>query len=267
MSKLENAPVGVFDSGVGGLSVFIEIEKKLPSESLIYFADSAHVPYGSKTPEFIRERSLKISEFLISKGAKAIVIACNTATAAAIGVLRKRWPQIPIIGMEPAVKPALAVTKKGIVGVIATVGTLKSAQFAALLDKFACQTQVILQPAPGLVECVENGELESATTRELVSSFVNPLLEKGADTLVLGCTHYPFLKKVIAEIAGPDVALIDTGAAVARQLEKRLLEVQMTVPANSPKLLSFYTSGNAEISTRIISLLLERDLRAEIANF
>ncbi len=267
MSELKNAPVGIFDSGVGGLSVLIEIEKRLPHESLLYFADSGHVPYGNKSPDFIRDRSLKISEFLISKGAKAIVIACNTATASAIGVLRKKWPDMPIIGMEPAVKPALAVTQKGIVGVLATVGTLKSAQFAALLDKFASKTKVVLQPAPGLVECVEAGNLNSQEVRELVKSFVVPLLDKGADTLVLGCTHYPFLKKIIAEIAGPNITLIDTGAAVARQLEKRLVEAHLLLSMNSSRFLEFYTSENPSHSALIVSSLLDRKVIVEKAVF
>jgi len=267
LSDPQNAPVGVFDSGVGGLSVLIEIEKRLPQQSLLYFADSGYVPYGNKSPDFIRDRSLRISEFLISKGAKAIVIACNTATASAIEVLRDKWPHIPVIGMEPAVKPALAVTKKGIVGVLATVGTLKSAQFAALLDKFASKTTVVLQPAPGLVECVEAGDLDGKKVRELVSSFVTPLLDKGADTLVLGCTHYPFLKKIIAEVAGPEVALIDTGAAVARQLEKKLQENHSVASPSALKNLSFYTSGYAPQSARIISLLLSRDFNVETAVF
>src|SRR5690606_6391302 len=162
----ENAPIGVFDSGVGGLSVLREIRLRLPRESLLYLADSGHVPYGEKSPEFIRERCRSIAAFLLGQGAKALVLACNTATAAGIAELRERYPQIPLVGMEPAVKPAARATRSGVVGVLATTGTLKSARFAALLDRFASDVRVVTQPCPGLVECVEAGELASARSEE-----------------------------------------------------------------------------------------------------
>ena len=221
------APVGVFDSGVGGLSVLGEIRALLPRESLLYVADSGHVPYGEKSPEFIRERSQRIAEFLLNQGAKALVLACNTATAAAISELRGRYPQLPIIGMEPAVKPAAAATQSGVVGVLATTGTLKSAKFAALLDRFANDVRVITQPCPGLVEQIEAGELASDSTRELLLGLVQPLLAEGCDTLILGCTHYPFIKPLLRELLPASVSLIDTGAAVARQLQRRLGERQL----------------------------------------
>ena len=163
MSK--SAPVGVFDSGVGGLSVLGEIQRLLPNETLLYVADSGHVPYGEKTPEFIRQRSAAITDFLIEQGAKALVVACNTATAAGINELREKYPQLPIIGMEPAVKPAAAATRSGVVGVLATTGTLQSAKFAALLDRFASDVRVITRPCPGLVELIEACELHSEVTR------------------------------------------------------------------------------------------------------
>lgn len=241
------APLGVFDSGVGGLSVLREIRTRLPHEALIYIADSAHVPYGSKSPEWIIARSRTLGQFLLDHGAKALVIACNTATAAAASTLRSDWPSLPIIGMEPAVKPAVAATRNGIVGVLATVGTVQSARFAALLDDFARDVQVVVQPAPGLAEAVEAGALDTPETRALVAHHLRPLLDAGADTLVLGCTHYPFLKPLIAELAGPDIALIDTGAAVARQVERRLAEKSLLAPAagqTAPPPVRFWTTGD-----------------------
>lgn len=219
----DSRPIGVFDSGVGGISVLKHIHALLPNEDLLYIADSANAPYGNKTPEFIRERAFVLSDFLIGQDAKALVVACNTATAAAIGAMRERY-SIPIIGMEPAVKPAAAATKTGVIGVLATVGTLKSAQFAALLDNYGQGIKVVTEGCPGLVECIERGELEAPETRKLLEGYIKPLLDAGADTIVLGCTHYPFVKPLIQEIVGSKITLIDTGVAVARQVHKRLAE-------------------------------------------
>lgn len=219
MAMANNAPIGVFDSGVGGLSVLREIRARLPRESLLYLADSGHVPYGEKSPEFIRERCRAIAGFLLGQGAKALVLACNTATAAGVAELRELYPDLPLVGMEPAVKPAAQATRSGVVGVLATTGTLKSAKFAALLDRFASDVRVITQPCPGLVERIEAGELDSAATRSLLRGFVQPLVDQGCDTLILGCTHYPFLKPLLAKMLPATIALVDTGAAVARQLE------------------------------------------------
>ncbi len=248
------APIGVFDSGVGGLSVLGEIRALLPQESLLYVADSAHVPYGEKSPEFICERSQRIAEFLLAQGAKALVLACNTATAAAISQLRERYPQLPIIGMEPAVKPAAAATQSGVVGVLATTGTLKSAKFAALLDRFASDVRVITQPCPGLVELIEAGELDSDVTRTLLQGFVQPLLAEGCDTLILGCTHYPFIKSLLRQLLPASVSLIDTGAAVARQLQRVLAEQQLlaTGPARPAQ---FWSSANCQQLQQVLPLL------------
>ncbi len=218
----DNAPIGVFDSGVGGLSVLREIRARLPCESLLYFADSGHVPYGEKSPEFIRERCRTIAAFLLERGAKALVVACNTATAAGVADLRECYPQLPLVGMEPAVKPAALATRSGVVGVLATTGTLKSAKFAALLDRFASDVRVITQPCPGLVECIEAGQLQTPGTRRLLEGLVLPLVAQGCDTLILGCTHYPFVKPLLREILPADVVLVDTGTAVARHLETLL---------------------------------------------
>lgn len=251
-------PVGVFDSGVGGLSVLRHLRTSLPHESLIYCADSHHTPYGSKTPEQIRARSLALAEFLVSQGAKAIVVACNTATAAAVSVLRERFA-IPIIGMEPAVKPAVAATRSGVVGVLATVGTLKSAQFAALLESYGKGVEVVTQACHGLVECVERGELESPAAQVLVREYVLPLLAQGADTLVLGCTHYPFLRRLIEHEAGAGTAIIDTGAAVARQLQRRLAEQGLLAQAGGGE--TFWTSGEMGHAEAVMSRLWGASVR------
>ena len=246
--------VGVFDSGVGGLSVLQHIRQTLPDERLIYVADSGHVPYGDKSPAFIEARALAITRFLISQGAEAIVIACNTATAAAAHTLRVKFNKMPILAMEPAVKPAVAATKSGVVGVLATVGTLESARFAALLDKHGRHVKIETQGCPGLVEQVERGELDSPRTRELVERYTAPLLKHGADTLILGCTHYPFLAPLIREVVGEDIALIDTGAAVARHLQQRI-KAELPPRIVGEGSAQFFTSGDAEQATRIMSAL------------
>lgn len=220
------SPIGVFDSGVGGISVLKHIHTLLPNEDLIYVADSKFAPYGNKTPEFIQERAVWIADFLIGKGAKALVVACNTATAAAVDLLRQKY-HLPIIGMEPAVKPAAAASKTGVIGVLATSGTLKSAQFAALLEHYGQQVEVVTQACHGLVECVERGELDSTATQDLLASYVQPLIAAGTDTIVLGCTHYPFVRPLIENLVGDAVVLIDTGAAVAKELKRRLEDTRL----------------------------------------
>lgn len=248
-------PIGVFDSGVGGLSVLREIRARLPGEDLLYCADSGHAPYGEKSQDAIRVRSRFLVDFLVGQGAKAIVVACNTATAAAAKSLRTHWPQLPIIAMEPAVKPAAAATRRGVVGVLATVGTLASAQFAALLDSFGRSVQVVTQPGVGLVECVERGDLDGAATRSLLVSHLAPLLEAGADTIVLGCTHYVFLRELVADIVGPEVAIIDTGAAVARQLQRRLADHGLLSAATGAGDESFWSSGDLVQAEQVLSRL------------
>lgn len=214
-------PIGVFDSGIGGLSVLHEIRRMLPGEDLLYVADSAHAPYGDKSQQFIESRSIAISEFLVNRHAKAIVVACNTATGAAVTTLRSRF-SVPIIAMEPAVKPAVENTTSGIIGVLATSRTLASDNFVRLFSRYSSDVEILGQACPGLVEQVEAGDLSGNKTRKLLEHYVLPLLKQGADTIVLGCTHYPFLAPMIQEIAGPTVAVIDSAAAVARQLRRRL---------------------------------------------
>lgn len=246
--------IGVFDSGVGGLSVLRHIRHTLPNERLIYVADSGHVPYGDKPASYIEQRSLALTRFLIEQGADAIVIACNTATAAAAATLRSRF-DIPIVAMEPAVKPAVAATRSGVVGVLATVGTLESARFAALLERYAGKVEIVTQGCHGLVEQVEQGDLNGARTRELIARYTAPLLARGADTLILGCTHYPFLVPLIAEVVGPNIVLVDTGAAVARRLHSRIqIELSARVSGITAAV-QFWTSGDATQATHIMSVL------------
>lgn len=259
---MREAPVGVFDSGVGGLSVLVEIRRQLPAESLLYVADSGHVPYGEKSPEFIRQRCRHITDFLLGQGAKALVVACNTATAAAVAELRASYPQLPIVGMEPAVKPAAAATRSGVVGVLATTGTLKSARFAALLDRFAHDVRVITQPCPGLVERIEAGDLRGPATRELLLGFVEPLLAQGCDTLILGCTHYPFVRPLLEELLPSSVRLIDTGEAVARRL-LHLLEERELLASGPARATRFWSSGEPAELQRVLPLLL--DVPAQVA--
>jgi glutamate racemase len=251
------SPIGIFDSGVGGLSVLHHIREELPQEDLLYVADSAHAPYGGKTPEQIQARSLALAGFLHGQGAKALVIACNTATAAAAALLRERF-DIPIVGMEPAVKPAVAATRSGVVGVLATSGTLKSARFAALLESYGQGVRVVTQSAHGLVECVERGEIESQATRELLWQYLEPLLEEGADTLVLGCTHYPFLRRPIESLVGDRVAIIETGPAVARQLRRRLESAGLAREEGSPGHARFWSSGDVGLGKAVIERLWGR---------
>lgn len=257
MSRASDAPVGVFDSGVGGLSVLGEIRSLLPNESLLYVADCGHIPYGEKTPEFIRQRCLIIADFFRQQGAKALVLACNTATAAAAAQLRERYPDWPIVGMEPAVKPAAAATRSGVVGVLATTGTLQSAKFAALLDRFAGDVRVVTQPCPGLVELIETGDLFSPTIRALLQRYVDPLLAEGCDTIILGCTHYPFLKPLLREMIPESISLIDTGSAVARQLQRLLTQNDLlaNIPARETL---FWTSANPNKFRNILPVLWKK---------
>lgn len=248
-------PIGVFDSGVGGLSVLRHIHALLPHEHLIYVADSLYAPYGNKSAQEITERCLALTEFLLAQGAKAIVVACNTATAAGIARLRQEHPDLPIIGMEPAVKPAAAASKNGIIGVLATTGTLQSAQFAALLEAYGRNVQVVTQACVGLVECIERGELDTPETRALLEKYLNPLLDAGADTIVLGCTHYPFVKPLIQELVGGDVTLVDTGAAVARRLQNQLTEHGLLNPGAKQGKVEFWTNSPHPDAMKVIERL------------
>lgn len=219
-----NQAIGVFDSGIGGLSVLQKIREQLPNEDLIYVADSGHAPYGDKPREFIEARAFAISHFLISQDVKALVVACNTATYAVAEKLRTHFTQIPIFAMEPGIKPAVLTTKTGVIATLATESTLSSEKFKKLVDEFSDGKKVLIQPCYGLVELIERGDLSSAHTRTLLEKYIHPLLEQNVDTIVLGCTHYPFVHELIEDIVGKNVTIIETGEAVAKHVRKRLTE-------------------------------------------
>jgi len=255
---MKDRPIAVFDSGVGGISVLKHIHALLPFEQLLYVADSKYAPYGNKTPAEIQARCFEIADFLIAKDAKVIVVACNTATAAAIDAMRAKYTlpnHIPIIGMEPAVKPAAEASKNGIIGVLATTGTLKSAQFAGLLESYGRNVKVVTQACVGLVECIERGEIAAENTLRLVEQYCRPLLDAGADTIVLGCTHYPFARALIEQVVGSDVTLIDTGAAVAKHLQQRLLALDLLSDNNQLTQVQFWTNSEANDAKQVISQL------------
>jgi glutamate racemase len=248
---IANNPIGVFDSGVGGISVLKHIHALLPHEQLLYVADSKYAPYGNKTSAEIQARCFEIADFLIAKNVKALVVACNTATAAAIDVMRDKYT-LPIIGMEPAVKPAAEASKNGIIGVLATTGTLKSAQFAGLLESYGRNVKVVTQACVGLVECVERGELNAANTKALIRQYCAPLLTEGADTIVLGCTHYPFVRHIIEQAVGSRVVLIDTGAAVAKHLKRQMEENDLLTDNQQLAYVQFWTNSKAENAEQVI---------------
>lgn len=242
----EKAPIGVFDSGVGGLSVLRAIREQMPEEPVIYLADQAHVPYGPRPLERVRAFSEGITRYLLARGAKLIVVACNTASAAALHFLRERFPEVPFVGMEPAVKPAAEHTRSGVVGVLATPATFQGALYASVVERFAAGVTVLQDTCPGLVTQIEKGDLESAETRAILAEALGPMLAKGIDTVVLGCTHYPFVIPLIESICGEGVRVIDPAPAVARQV-RRVLEAALTkLPAGDPAMTGYYTTGREE---------------------
>lgn len=246
--------VGVFDSGVGGLSVLAAIRRELPDLHLDYVADSGFAPYGDKSPEAVEARAMAVCDFLLERDCHAIVVACNTATGAAIETLRARY-RVPIIGMEPALKPALEHTRSGVVAVLATGGTLGSTKFASLRARFPEHPRILLQPCPGLVERVEAGELESPQTRELLAGYLAPLLREGVDVIALGCTHYPFLLPAIQALTGPGVRLLDPSPAVARELRRRLPRDACPPLQHRSGGERFWTSGMPAIVQPVIAQL------------
>lgn len=264
MQLRSEAPIGVFDSGIGGLSVLRHVHTLLPDESLLYFADSGFAPYGEKPEQVIVERTVAITAFLLTQNIKALVVACNTATAAAIAGLRTRYPDLPVVGVEPGLKPAAALTRTGTIGVLATANTLSSEKFLKLEAQVAHDAGVrfLLQACNGLAHQIEKGELRSRETVQLVERYVAPLLAQQADTLVLGCTHYPFVEQLIREIAGPNVAIVDTGEPVARQLrrvltQRGLLRDAPTVDAPAPVLA--YSTGSSSTLSLAFTKLLQLD--------
>lgn len=214
--------LGVFDSGLGGLSVLSALHDTLPANPKLYVADSAHAPYGERSDAFVTERTLKIGEHLVDAGAGLIVVACNTATAVAVAALRERWPGVPVVGVEPAIKPAVKASPTGRIGVMATPMTLRSQKFERLVEAHGAQATIIRQPCPGLAGQIERGDLDSPELRDMIDGFCEPLRAARVDTVVLGCTHYPFVSRHIQAAMGPQVRLIDTAWPVARQAARLL---------------------------------------------
>ena len=248
------ASIGIFDSGSGGLSVYRELVKLLPRERYLYFSDNAHCPYGEKTVEYIQERAHVITDILLGMGADIIVVACNTATAAAIASLRADYPEVPFIGMEPAVKPAALGTRSGVIGVLATAGTLKGSKYLHTRGQYEDNVRIVEHVGEGFVELVENGILDGPEAEETVSRSLQPLLDEGADIVVLGCTHYPFLQPVIERLAGPGVKVIDPAPAVARQTVHVLQEKGIPT-GEGPFSIDLYHSGEPESLQRIFQLV------------
>jgi len=237
-------PIGVFDSGVGGLSVLREMRRELPHEHIIYFGDQAHVPYGSKSLLEVRQLSENVTRTLLGKGAKLIVVACNTASAAALHYLRETFPDTPFVGMEPAVKPAAEHTHTGKVGVLATPATFQGELYASVVERFAHGVTLYQDTLPGLVAQIEAGHLKGGKTREILENALKPMLAEGIDTVVLGCTHYPFVIPLIQEIVGPGVQVIDPAPAVARQVRRVLEREGLLRVGDDPGKVEYETSGD-----------------------
>jgi len=237
--------IGVFDSGMGGVSTLIEIRKLLPRENIIYFADSGFCPYGVKPLPVVRKRVLAVAEYFLNQNAKVLVIACNTACTAALDAVRERFPLLPVIGIEPAIKPGVEATGNKKIGVLATALTLRGDRVLRLIDKYGVATEVFKMPAPDLVTLVERGIVSGPEAEFAVDKYLQPLLRKGIDTLILGCTHFPFLRPLIEKRGGANLKIIDTGVAIARQT-LRVLEKDLIVNTNQqPGIVRFITTGDS----------------------
>jgi glutamate racemase len=253
MSK--SAPIGVFDSGVGGLSVLRAIHAQHPHEDIIYLADQAHVPYGQRSLEEIRGFMEAITRYYLGQGVKMIVVACNTASAAALHYLREQFPGVPFVGMEPAVKPAAEKTESGVVGVLATEATFQGALYASVVERFANGVNLMQDPCIGLVPEIEAGNLDGETPRQILTQALAPMLAAGIDTVVLGCTHYPFVFPLIQEIVGPEVRLIDPAPAIARQLGRLLEQFEFANPGQDAGKTRYQTTGEAAQLEKVLPVL------------
>lgn len=243
---MTKASIGIFDSGVGGLSILAQIRRRLPEENILYFADQAHVPYGPRSVQEVRGFSEAITQYLIDGGSKIIVVACNTASAAALHYLRRRFPDTHFVGMEPAVKPAARTSKSLKVGVLATPATFQGALFESVVERFAQGVDVIEQTLPGLVERIEENDLGGPETRAILEKGIIPLIDAGVDTLVLACTHYPFVIPTIEDLFGSSLIVIDPSPAIARQTERLLDENELRNNANYPGDVTFISTNDAE---------------------
>jgi glutamate racemase len=264
MREMNKQPIGVLDSGIGGLSVMQEIVKLLPHEDILYYADSGNCPYGTRPAHEIKELTGWAAAFLLEHGAKALVVACNTASTAAVADLRQRWPDVPIVGMVPAVKPAAEQTRSGVIGVLATEATGRAPVLLDVIDRFASDVKVIIAAPPGLVERVEAGEIATPQTAALLQEYLEPLLGRGADALVLGCTHFPFLRPTLHNLFGERLRLIDSGEAVARQTYRVLELADLLNSQTRMGRITFYTSGDPTQVGSVIARLLNLNILPEV---
>jgi glutamate racemase len=256
MSIYSNSPIGIFDSGVGGISVLRALSEQMPEESVTYFGDQEHVPYGSRSIEQIQSFSEAITRFLLEQSAKIIVVACNTASAAALKYLREKFPDVQFVGLEPAVKPAAEHTQTGRVGVLATPATFQGALYASVVERFANEVKLYQDTCPGLVQQIEHGKLGGEETYRILQNALLPMLEKHIDTVVLGCTHYPFVIPLIKQIVGENVRVIDPAAAIAKQAG-RLLEARgMRNKSGTKGVVKFYTSGDPNALKSLLPIFL-----------
>jgi glutamate racemase len=255
---MADAPVkiGVFDSGLGGLSVMRELISQLPAQPVLYLGDQIHVPYGVRSLEEVKQFSVEVTRFLLARGARLIVVACNTASAAALSSLREIFPDVPFVGMEPAVKPAAEQTHTGVVGVLATYATFQGALYASVVERFAKGVTVLQSPCPGLVAEIEKGNLSGDDTRAILKKELDPMLAQGIDTVVMGCTHYPFVIPLIKEIVGPNVRVIDPAPAVARQTTRLLKEHGWLAAGSARADVTYYTTAEPEGMTRLLPILI-----------
>ena len=251
-------PIGLFDSGVGGLSVLRAVRQLLPAQPVIYFADQCHVPYGSRPLQEVRAFAQEITRFLLTQGARQIVVACNTASAAALHELREGFPQVSFVGMEPAVKPAAEQTRTRVVGVLATPATFQGALYASVVERFAQDVTLLQSTCPGLVQEIEAGRLDGAVTCQILQEALLPMLGEHIDTVVLGCTHYPFVIPLIQRLVGPDVRVIDPAPAIARQIRRQLEANTWLAAGEQPAPVCYITSGFAEsFNNQLLHLLGE----------
>jgi glutamate racemase len=264
---MNTKPIGVFDSGVGGLSVLRAIRELIPAENIVYFGDQGHVPYGPRRMEEIQKFSEGITRFLLEKNSKMIVVACNTASAAALKFLREKFPNVQFVGMEPAVKPAAETTQTGKVGVLATPATFQGALYASVVERFGAGVELFQNTCTGLVQQIEKGELDSPATRSILENALLPMLEKNIDTVVLGCTHYPFVIPLIERIVGKNVRVIDPAPSVAKQA-KRLLEAMGALNSSAETgIVQFFTSGDVEVVESALKNLLGINQAVKQANW
>lgn len=258
-----NSPIGIFDSGVGGISVLRTIREQMPEEDIIYFGDQGHIPYGSRPMEQIRGFSEAITRFLLEQNAKIIVVACNTASAAALKYLREQFTDVQFVGMEPAVKPAAENTQTGKVGVLATPATFQGALYASVVERFASGVELLQETCPGLVQQIEQGNLDGEVTNKILEDVLLPMLEKNIDTVVLGCTHYPFVIPLIQQIVGEKVRVIDPAPAVARQVGRLLEAGGVRNQSRSRGAIQFYTSGDPAALKSLLPRLLGESGKVE----